>query len=144
MTSVDPTTGQPYDPAFEPKRPDASLGDLFGELTSQLGDLFRQEVELAKVETKQEAKRAGAGAAMFGAAGAVGLTALIMASLALAWLLDQALNRALSFLIVAVLWAIVAAVLAARGKAKLAAVQPLPVTTESLKEDAQWIKNPTS
>lgn len=144
MTTVDPTTGRPYDPDIEPMRPDASLGDLLGELTGQMGDLFRQEVELAKVEAKQEAKRAGAGVGMFGAAGAVGLTALIIASIALAELIDQALNRALSFALVALAWVIVAAVLMRSGKAKLAAVKPLPETTESLKEDAQWIKTQNS
>jgi len=144
VTTVDPTTGRPYDPEVEPMRPDASLSDLLGELTGQVGELFRQEVELAKVEAKQEAKRAGAGVGMLGAAGAVGLTALIIASIALAELIDQALNRALSFALVAVAWVIVAAVLMRAGKAKLAAVKPLPQTTESLKEDAQWIKTQNS
>ena len=144
MTTVDPTTGRPYDPEVEPMRPDASLSDLLGELTGQMGELFRQEVELAKVEAKQEAKRAGAGVGMLGAAGAVGLTALIIASIALAELIDQALSRALSFALVAVAWVIVAAVLMRAGKAKLAAVKPLPQTTESLKEDAQWIKTQNS
>lgn len=144
MTTVDPTTGRPFDPAVQPMRPDASLGDLLGELTGQMGELFRQEVELAKVEAKQEAKQAGAGVGMFGAAGAVALTALIIASIALAELLDQALNRALSFALVAVAWVIVAAVLMRAGKAKLATVKPLPQTTESLKEDAQWIKTQNS
>ena len=144
MTSIDPVTGRRYDPDVEPLRADASLGELFGELTSQLGDLFRQEIELAKVEAKQEAKRAATGAGLFGAAGAVALTALIIGSMAIAWLLDQALNTALSFAIVAVAWLILAAVLMRAGKAKLATVKPLPETTESLKEDAQWIKTQNS
>ena len=144
MTSIDPTTQRPYDPATEPLRADASLPDLVGELVGQIGDLFRQEVELAKIEAKQEAKRAATGAGLFGAAGAVGLTALIIASMAIAWLLDQGLNRALSFGIVAAAWLIAAFLLLRAGKAKLDAVRPLPETTQSLKEDAQWIKNQNS
>lgn len=140
----DDASGVAHDPRTEPIRPEASLGELFGEFTSQMGNLFRQEVELAKVEAKTEAKRAGRGAAMAGAGGVLALVALIMLSMALAWLLDQGLNRALSFAIVGVLWLVSAAVLIRAGRAQLAAVQPLPTTTETLKEDAQWIKNRSS
>ena len=31
-------------------RSDASIGELFGRLTSDVGTLFRQEVKLAKIE----------------------------------------------------------------------------------------------
>ena len=61
--------------------------------------------------------------------------------MAIAWLLDQGLNRALSFAIVAAAWLIAAVVLMRAGQAKLAAVRPLPETAQSLKEDVQWIKN---
>ena len=40
------------DLAVEAKRSDRSLGDLFSEMTTELSDLFRNEVELAKVETR--------------------------------------------------------------------------------------------
>lgn len=105
-----------HDPAVEPMRPDASLGDLFGELTGQMSDLFRQELELARTEAKQEFGPAGKAAGMLAGAGVAACIALLLASFALAWLLDQALNTALSFLIVGVIWAIVAAVLAASGR----------------------------
>src|ERR1700742_3339350 len=92
-----------YDPATQPKRPEASLGELFSEMTSSLSELFRKEIELAKVEAREEVGRAGKGAAMVGAAGLAGWLALVMLSLALAWLLDQAMNTALAFAIVGVL-----------------------------------------
>jgi len=129
-----------HDPAVEPMRPDASLGDLFGELTGQMGDLFRQELELAKTEAKQELGHAGKAAGMLAGAGIAAWIALLLSSFALAWLLDQALNRALSFLIVGVIWAVVAAVLAASGRRRIATVKPLPTTTTTLKEDVQWAK----
>jgi hypothetical protein len=48
-------------------------------------------------------------------------------------------------LIIGVLWGIVAAVLARVGKKRLQAVNPaLPETTETLKEDAQWVKTRNS
>ena len=74
-------------------------------MTSELSTLFRQEIELAKTEARDEAKKAGKAGAMFGGAAVAGWLALLLLSLALAWLLDQAMNTALAFAIVGVLWA---------------------------------------
>ena len=128
----------------EPRRPDASLGELFKEMTSELSGLFRQEVELAKVESRQELQRTTKAATSL-AVGLVGaFLAVTFLSLALALLIDQALNTALSFAIVAVLWGIAALVLVNVGRRKLRDVRPLPETTASIKEDMEWAKHPTS
>jgi branched-subunit amino acid transport protein len=81
---------------------------------------------------------------MMGGAGLAGWLALLFLSLALAWLLDQGLNTALSFAIVGVLWAIVAFVLLSKGKRELKQVETLPVTKQTLKEDVQWAKEQKS
>jgi uncharacterized membrane protein YqjE len=125
----------------EPKRPEASLGELFKEMTTELSGIFHQEVELAKVETREELQRSTKAVASMAVSGVAALLALIFVSAALALLLDQALNTALSFAIVAVLWGIAAAVLLSAGRKKLAEVRPLPETTRSLKEDVQWTKD---
>ena len=57
------------DHVTQPLQPDKSLGELFSELTSDLGHLFRQEVQLAKTEAREEVKQAGKGVGML--AGAV-------------------------------------------------------------------------
>jgi F0F1-type ATP synthase assembly protein I len=134
------STDAGYDPATQPKRPDATLGELFGEMTSDVSRLFRQEIELAKTEARDEVAKAGKGAGMIGAAGVAALLTLIMVSFALAWLLDQGLNTALSFLIVGLLWAVVGAVLLSTGRRRLKAVRPLPTTTQTLKEDVAWVQ----
>lgn len=126
--------------ATEPKRPEMSLGELFGEMTTELTTLLRQELQLAKTEATDEVKRVSKAAGMFGAAGAAGWFAVVMLSLALAWLLDQAMNRALAFAIVGVAWAIVAAVLVARARRHTKDLEVLPVTKETLKEDVEWAK----
>jgi len=135
-----PTRSTDLDPATTPKRPERSLGELFSEMSSELSTLFRKEVELAKVEGREEIKRAGAAAGMFAGAGLAGWLAVLFASFALAWLLDQAMNTALAFLIVAVLWGIVALVLVSSAKKKAKQIKPLPETTETLKEDLEWLK----
>jgi uncharacterized membrane protein YqjE len=131
-----------YDPATQPKRPELSLGDLVGELTSELSTLFRKEVELAKTEAREEASHAGKAAALLGGAAVAGWLALLMLSLALAWLLDDEaeLDRAVSFVIVGALWVIGAIILQAVGRNRLAKVRGLPQTKATIKEDVEWAK----
>ena len=134
---------QPPDAALptEPKAPEKSLGQLFSELTADLSTLMRKEVELAKVETKQEVSRAGKAGGMLGGGAFAGYFALLFLSFALAWLLDEWMHTALAFLIVGLLYAVVAAVLVVRGRARLQDVNPVPQqTVETLKEDVQWAK----
>ena len=92
---------------------DRSIGELIGEVAKDLSTLMRQELELAKVEMKQEAAKAGKGAGMLGGAGVAGLLTLILASFALSYLLDNWMPVELAFLITTLLWGVVAAVLAA-------------------------------
>jgi uncharacterized membrane protein YqjE len=133
-----------YDPATQPKRPEATLGELVSEMTTELSTLFRKEVELAKTEAREEVSQAGQAGAFFGGAAVAGWLALLLLSLALAWLLDQGLNTALSFAIVGVLWAVAAFVFQRTGRNKLARVRGLPQTKETIKEDVEWAKAQTS
>jgi uncharacterized membrane protein YqjE len=126
--------------AVEPLQPDKSIGELFSELTADLGHLVRQEVELAKTEARDEMKRVGKGAGMLTAAGVGALLALILISFAAAWLLDKAMDRGAAFALVALIWAVIAGILALVGKKQIAAAKPLPQTVETLKEDVRWAK----
>ena len=128
------------DLATEPKRSDDSLSDLLSELTSELSTLFRQEIELAKTEAQEQATIAGKAGAMFGGAALAAWLALVLLSLAAAWLLDDALNRALSFAIVGALWAIAAFVLQRSTRNKLSALRGLSNTKQTIKEDVEWAK----
>jgi uncharacterized membrane protein YqjE len=125
----------------EPKQADKSLGELFGEMTREVSDLMRKEVELAKVEIKEEVGRAGKAGGMLGAGAGAGYFSLLFVSLALAWLLDQAMPIALAFFIVGVLYGIAAAVLITRGREQMKRVDPVPrQTVDTLKEDAEWVR----
>lgn len=118
-----------------------SLGEIVGEITTDLSDLFKQEVELAKTELKQEATRAGKGAGMLAGAGFAAFMLVLFLSIALMWLLDNVVMLELAALIVALLWGIAAAVLALVGRKNLKRANPqLPQTQQTLKEDAQWAK----
>ena len=79
-------------PTTEEGRPDVegtSVGELMGEVAKDLSTLMRQELELAKVEVKAEAKKAGTGAGLFGAAGFAGYMVLMFLSIALWWALSH-------------------------------------------------------
>src|SRR3954447_6689675 len=79
-------------PTTDTGRPDVegtSVGQLMGEVAKDLSTLMRQELELAKVEVKAEAKKAGAGAGLFGAAGFAGYMVLMFLSIALWWALSH-------------------------------------------------------
>jgi len=127
-----------------PEQP-GSIGEIISDISGGLSQLFRQEVELAKVEIRAEAAKAGKAAGMFGGAGVAGLLTAIMLSLALAYGLGNVMDLGWASLIVGVLWAVVAAVLAVAGRNKARTVSAVPrQTVETLKEDAQWLKNPTA
>jgi hypothetical protein len=138
MQPMQPT--QPAQPAH-PTTPDDSLGELVSKLTNDLGRLTRQELALAKSELRDEAKKAGTGAGMLGGAALAGWLLLMFVSLTGMWALGEVMHLAWAALIVAAIWAVVAAVLSATGRARLRRVEPVPEeTVESLKEDAAWLR----
>jgi len=123
---------------------ETSIGDLIGNISNDLSTLFRQEVELAKAEVKQEASKAGKAAGMLGAAGFAGYMTIVLLSFALVYALSNVIDAGWAALIVAVIWGIVGAVLYANGRKKLKDVDPVPHrTVDTIKEDASWLKNPT-
>jgi uncharacterized membrane protein YqjE len=125
-------------------RPDVegqSIGDLVGEIADDLGRLVRKEIDLAKVEAKQEVSKLGKGAGMLAGAGLAAHLLLLFLSVALMLVLGRAMDLDLAALIVAIIWAIAAAVLATVGRRQLKSFDPkLEQTTQTLKEDVQWAK----
>ena len=119
-----------------------STGDLVKQLTQQVSTLVRQEVELAKVEMTDKGKKAGVGIGMFGGAGVAALLGLGALTAFLILVLDLAMPAWAAALIVGVIWAAVAGILALQGREKVKEVgTPLPEeTTESVKEDVEWLK----
>ncbi|MBT2412330.1 phage holin family protein [Streptomyces sp. ISL-12] len=123
---------------------DSSVGELLSAVTSDVQTLFRQEVELAKTEVRQEATKAGKAAGMYGGAGFAGYMVLLFLSLAAVLGLANVVDGGWAALIVAAVWAVAAAVLYQRGRARMRTVAPKPEqTVESIKENAQWARHPT-
>ncbi len=123
-----PAAGRHSDPE------DLSLGELFAEVSRDLSALVRQEVELAKAEAMTSAKRAGKGAGLLGGAGYAAHLAVLFLTVAIWWALGDLIGLGWSALVVAVLWGIVAAVLAARGRREVKATPGMDQTADSLKK----------
>ena len=118
---------------FDPGQ--ASVGELIGQVTTDVTTLMRQEFALAKAEMKQEASKAGKAGGLLGGAGFAGYMLVLFASVALMAALDEVMPLWAAAAIVAVLYAIAAAVLYSKGRAELKQVDPVPhQTVETLKE----------
>ena len=131
---------EPAGPGAEP-----SLGELISEITSDMTRLLRQEIELAKVEIKAEARKAGRAAGMLGGAGFAGYMVALLLSFDIAYGLSNVMDLGCATLLVAVLWGIAGALLFLRGRSAMREVNPKPEQTiETLKEDAAWARHPTS
>jgi hypothetical protein len=113
-----------------------SVGEVLGDITSDLSTLMRQEVELAKAEIRETADHAKAAGGMFAGAGVAGHLALIFLSLALWWALGDLIDSlGWSALVVGLLWAVVAGVLAAMGRTRLKRATPVaPRTVDTAKD----------
>jgi hypothetical protein len=118
-----------------------SIGSLVSDISADLSTLMRQEVALAKAEVKDSATKAGKGAGMLAGAGYGGHFVVLFLSLAL-WMGLANLIDSLGWaaVIVAVLWGIVAAVLAALGRKQLKTVEGIPQTAETAKRVPDALK----
>jgi Putative Actinobacterial Holin-X, holin superfamily III len=129
------TIGTPTTAEGRPDVEGTSVGALMGEVAKDLSTLMRQELELAKVEVKAEAKKAGTGAGLFGAAGFAGYMVLMFLSIALWWALSHLVGHSWSALIVAVLWGVIGFVAYTMGRKKFKEVNPKPErTVETLQQ----------
>jgi len=131
---------EPAPSAAHQKADNASLGELLGDVTRDLSTLMRQEVELAKAEAKQSATKAGKGAGMLGGAGVAGHFVLVFLSLALMFALGALMPLGWAAVIVAVIWGIIAAVLASMGRKELKQIKGMPQTGETLSEIPPTLK----
>jgi uncharacterized membrane protein YqjE len=124
----------------KPLQPERSLGDLFGELSTDFTGLINAHLELVKVELREEAKNAGRAAGMFGGAAVTAFFAVLLLSFAAAWGLAEVIPTGFAFLIVGLVYAVVAAVLALVGRNRAAEIGKPDDTIAELKEDVEWAR----
>jgi hypothetical protein len=119
----------------------SSIGSLIGDISADLATLMHQEVALAKAEARESATKAGKGAGLLGGAGAAAAYALLFLSIALWWWLGDLLDSlGWSAVVVALLWAVTAAVLASMGRSRIKEVQGMSRTVDSAKRVPDALK----
>jgi hypothetical protein len=117
------------------------IGSLISGLITDLQELVRGEIALAKTELREDAMSAGRGIGMIAAGAIVGLTGFIFLMLGVTYLLNKSLEMWLSAGIVGAALALIAALVISNGRGKLSASNLKPEQTiESLKEDRTWAK----
>lgn len=140
MSQTTPGGFPAAEPSPEERAATTPLGQLLSEVSQDLSTLFRQEVALAKAELTQSAKKAGKAGGMFGGAGLTALFALLFLSIAAWWGLGYLIGNAWSAVVIAVVYGIVAAILAVRGRKEIKDIQGAPQTVETVKEVPEALK----
>jgi hypothetical protein len=103
-----------------------TIGRLVADASRDISSLVRGEIALAKSELKVSVRAGGIGAGLLGAAAFLGLLAIVLLSVSIAYFIDMipGINSAVAFLIVFGLYVVVAAVLGLVGVKKLKQVGP--------------------
>lgn len=124
---------------------EATIGQLVASASRDLSALLRSEIELAKVELQDGAKSAAKGGGLIGAAGFLGLLAVILLSIAAAYgLTALGLHPGWAFLIVAGVYLVVAAVLVLVGRGALRRVGPPQRTVRTTQQTMAYLRRTSS
>lgn len=120
---------------------DRPLSEILGSLGRDVSELVQAQLDLAKLELREDARNAAKAGAMGAAAAAVAIAALLLVGMAAAWAIAEAWPAWSGFLIVAVVYALVAAVLVTVARKRLEPVTEGPTQTiQELQEDARWLQ----
>ena len=122
-----------------------SLGDLFSELAAETGTLIRQEMSLAQTELTEKASTVGKNVGYLAVGGAVGYAAMLAILTGIILALANFIPAWAAALGVGIVVGIVAYILVSSALEELKRTEIKPEeTVESIKEDAQWLKNQLS
>ena len=121
------------------------LSELFSDLVTETSNLVRNEVALAKVEITNKASKIGKNIGSLVIGGAVAYAGVLAVGAAVIMLLGRVIPMWLSALIVGLIVVGIAWLMISKAITELQRVDLKPeATVESVKEDAQWIKDQIS
>ncbi len=117
------------------RRTEASIKDLVGRTTGDLGELVRAEVALARAELQEEVKDAAKGTVLMALCllpAAIGAIVLVFAA---AWALASHFGNAVGFAIVGGALVVIGGLFGLGALANFGKVRGLPRTRETLTHD---------
>jgi hypothetical protein len=127
------------------QKDERSLGELFSELAAETGTLVRQEVALAQAEVTAKATRVGKNVGYLAVGGAVGYAAMLSILAGVVLGLSYFMPAWIAAVLVGLLVGAVAFFVISSALEELKNTNLKPEeSVESIKEDAQWLKNQVS
>ncbi|NPC98241.1 phage holin family protein [Nocardioides sp. zg-DK7169] len=130
--------------ATEPvKDAEPTIGKLVSDASRDISTLVSKEIQLAKSELKVSVRAGGVGIALFAAAGFIAVLAIIMLSIAIAYLIHwngSGLSLHWAFLIVFGFYVLLAGLLAFVGVKKVKQVGPPSKAIEQGREIPRALK----
>lgn len=120
---------------------DKSIGELVKFATISVSQLVKSEIELAKLELKDDAKRAALGSTLFAVAGVAGGIVVILLSIAFALgLITLGIWDWAAFLIVAGLYVVLAGILILIGLWRMKKMTGVSRTKRTVKDDIALLR----
>ncbi len=127
------------------QKEERSLGELFSELAAETGTLVRQEVSLAQAELTAKATTVGKNVGFLAIGGAVGYAAILAILAGIILGLSNFVPAWMAAILVGLVVGAVAFFVISSALEELKNTNLKPEeTVESIKEDAQWLKDQVS
>jgi len=120
-------------------RSDRSVGELLGELASEVGTLVKKETRLAAEEMSNKASYAAKQGALVAVGALIGTVSLLVLVSALVLALANVMAPWAAALVVGVVVGAISSILISKGVVALKKMDPRPVQTlQSIKETKSW------
>jgi uncharacterized membrane protein YqjE len=121
---------------------DRSMGDVVRDIISNVQEMVRSEVRLAKAELREEAERSTAAAKLIGIGAGMALLATGFVLVSVTQLLALVMPPWVASLLVGAVLGITGFVLLQQGRSRFSVPKPTK-TIENVKENVQWMKDQT-
>jgi Putative Actinobacterial Holin-X, holin superfamily III len=120
-----------------------SIPEILKDVLTNIQDIVRAEVHLAKAEFGEELSRARSGGLMIGVGAVAAIFSALFLLLACVYVLGRVMPNWAAALIVAAAVGVAAAVTLGLGLKRFKTIQAAPKTSASLKENVRWAKELT-
>ena len=120
-----------------------SIPEILQDVLTNIQDIVRAEVRLAKAELGEELNRARSGGLLIGVGAVAAIFSTLFLLLACVYALGLVMPNWAAALVVAVAVGVAATVTLAFGSKRLKTIQAAPKTAASLKENVRWAKQLT-
>jgi uncharacterized membrane protein YqjE len=123
-------------------RGDRTTADLVRDIITNVQEMVRSEVKLAKAEVREETQKTVAGAKKLAVGAVAGLFALAFVLWSVAMMLMRVMPDWGATLTVGAVLGITAAIMLSKAKSEVRVPKP-EKTIENVKENVEWMKNQT-